>query len=50
MVSNLDHRRRVATLNIFYEISSNPGLALVVALPWFRVPAKLTHLVASVHF
>ena len=47
---DLEHRRRVAALCIFYKLYCNLNHALEAALPRVYVPARLTPLAVSVHF
>ena len=51
VVCDLEHRRRVAALCMFYKIHRNPlyNYALEAALPRVRVFARLTRLAVSVH-
>ena len=48
VVYDLEHRRRVATLSIFYEIRCNSDHALESALPVVLVPARMTRLVVFI--
>ena len=41
IVCDLEHRRRVAALCMFYKIHCNPNYALEAALPLVHVPARL---------
>ena len=49
VVCDLEYRRRVAALCMFYKIFCNPNHALEAALPRVCVPARLTLLAVSVH-
>ena len=46
---DLEYRRRVAALCMFYMILSNPNHVLEAALPRVHVPTRLTRLAVSVH-
>ena len=49
LVCNLEHRRRVVALCMFYKIHCNPNQDLEAALPRVRFPARLTRFDVSVH-
>ena len=50
VVCDLEHRRCVVALCMFYKIRCNANLALKAALPPVRVLARLTRLAVSIHY
>ena len=49
VMRNLEHARRVAAFYIFYKTHGISDQTLEKLLPRFRVPARLTRQVVSVH-